>query len=87
MKWQSLQNSILTKRQNRVDKEELRKLQIESSLDQWRKENDAVQNQLDDKTDTLRNEFADVSFALTHDVGNMEKKFKSVPKVCCSLGV
>lgn len=40
-----------------------------------------MQKQLDEKVDELRAKFADLEFALNHDVGNLEKKFDQVPKV------
>ena len=81
LKWQSLQNSIPTDHNNRTAKEELRKLEVERKIQEWRDDNDIVQKKLDEKADELRSSFADMEFALSHDISKLEKKFDSVPKV------
>mmetsp|Transcript_8043 Transcript_8043/g.10045 ORF Transcript_8043/g.10045 Transcript_8043/m.10045 type:complete len:170 (-) Transcript_8043:844-1353(-) len=80
LKWQNLQAQILANSENRVAKEELRKLHIDNEIEKWRTMNDAQQQALDDKVDSLRAQFADTEAALTFDVNKMEKKFQSVPK-------
>ena len=87
LQWQELQNQILTQNYNRTAKDELHKIQINQELDKWKKGNEIVQKKLDEKVDELRAKFADLEFALNHDVGNLEKKFDQVPKVCLLYSV
>ena len=81
-KWQQLQNDILSNHNNRQAKNELRKLQVEHQIHEWREQNEFVQQQLDEKVEMLRNRFTDVEFALEHDVRKLEQRLDStVPKV------
>ena len=76
-----LQNQILTNHNNNTAKNELRRMEVESQMKEWREGNELVQKQLDEQMDGVRSKFADVQVGLNYDVGLLEKKFETVPKV------
>jgi len=80
-KFMQLQNQILTNHNNNTAKNELRRMEVESQMKEWREGNELVQKQLDEQMDGVRSKFADVQVGLNYDVGLLEKKFETVPKV------
>eukprot|EP00558_Chaetoceros_sp_UNC1202_P007214 CAMPEP_0197245702 /NCGR_PEP_ID=MMETSP1429-20130617/10409_1 /TAXON_ID=49237 /ORGANISM="Chaetoceros sp., Strain UNC1202" /LENGTH=185 /DNA_ID=CAMNT_0042706245 /DNA_START=38 /DNA_END=595 /DNA_ORIENTATION=- len=78
--WEKLQTKIMVNHNERISQNELRKLQVEEEVARWKKDNDEVQNILDERMEGVKSQFWDLEVALQQDVQNLENKVGNVPK-------
>eukprot|EP00586_Coscinodiscus_wailesii_P017546 CAMPEP_0172501736 /NCGR_PEP_ID=MMETSP1066-20121228/152957_1 /TAXON_ID=671091 /ORGANISM="Coscinodiscus wailesii, Strain CCMP2513" /LENGTH=179 /DNA_ID=CAMNT_0013276697 /DNA_START=38 /DNA_END=577 /DNA_ORIENTATION=+ len=73
--WHERQKNILTRGLERALQDEQRRHQFEKKWDEWKEKDKKRQFHLDSEIDSARNQFADLTVALEHDVKKLKGQF------------